>query len=81
MLTSKARPGGNASPVSAARSTSPHINDAVPMSKITGPSSDGKPKAIGLVPSAGRVPPGGTMCGAPLALCRPTNPASTMRSR
>ena len=25
--------------------------------------------------------PGGTMCGDPLALCIPTNPASTMRSR
>ena len=25
-----------------------HINDAVPMSKMTGPSADGKPKAIGL---------------------------------
>ena len=78
---SKATPGGNASPVSAASNTSPQINDAVPMSKMTGPSADGKPKAIGLVPRAGRVAPGGTMCGAPLAVCRPTSPALTMRSR
>jgi len=65
---SKATPGGNASPVSAASNTSPHINDAVPMSKMTGPSADGKPKAIGLVPRAGRVAPGSTMCGEPLAV-------------
>src|SRR6202040_1577730 len=32
-------------------------------------------------PRAGRVAPGGTMCGAPLAVCRPTSPASTTRSR
>ena len=33
------------------------------MSKITGPSSEGKPKQIGLVPSAGRAPPGGSTRG------------------
>jgi hypothetical protein len=31
-------------------SHSSRISDAVPMSKMTGPSGDGKPKAIGLVP-------------------------------
>ena len=35
--TWNATPGGNASPVSAASNTSPHISDAVPMSKMTGP--------------------------------------------
>jgi hypothetical protein len=39
---SNAAPGGNASLVSAASNTSPHISDAVPMSKMTGPSIDGK---------------------------------------
>jgi hypothetical protein len=66
LSASNARPGGTASPVSAANNTSPHINDDVPMSKMTGLSADGRPKAIGLVSRAGRVAPGGTMCGEPL---------------
>jgi hypothetical protein len=47
--------GGDSSPISGTSSTSPHINDAVPMSKMTGPSTDRKPKAIELVPSAARM--------------------------
>jgi hypothetical protein len=66
LSASNARPGGTASPVSTASNTSPHINDDVPMSKMIGLSADGKPKAIGLVPRAWRVAPGGMMCGKPL---------------
>jgi hypothetical protein len=43
--------GGDASLVSAASNTSPHINDAVPMSKMTGPILREKDRA-GHRPSA-----------------------------
>jgi hypothetical protein len=39
---SKATPGGNASPVSAASNTSPHINDAVPMSLTLSRTASGR---------------------------------------
>ena len=45
------------------------------MSKTTGPRDDGIPKAIGLVPSAGRVPPNGATLRAEAAVWMPTRSA------
>ncbi len=47
----------------------------VPMSNTTGPSADGRPKAIGLVPSAGAIAPGGAVERTELAVCSPTRSA------
>ena len=44
------------------------MNAEVPMSRTTGPRDDGMPKAIGLVPSAGRVPPNGATLRAEAAV-------------
>ncbi|MND05549.1 hypothetical protein D3C83_264070 [compost metagenome] len=56
------------------------MNDAVPMSKITGPSSDGKPKQMGLVPSIGRAAPGGSTRGCALETWNATSPSRTIFS-
>jgi hypothetical protein len=49
---SNARSGDNASPVSAASNTSPHISDAVPMSKMTGPSAAWKAEGYRVGPKS-----------------------------
>ena len=50
------------------------------MSKTRGPAAVGSPIAIGLVPSAGRVPPNGATAREELTVWRPTRPAAAIRS-
>ena len=51
------------------------------MSQMIGPSLDGKPNAMGLVPKRASVPPAGaTFCGALPAII-PAKPAAVTRSR
>ena len=53
----------------------------VPMSMTRGSVSVGKPKAIGLVPSAGRMPPKGATAGGAATVWMATRPVRAIISQ
>jgi hypothetical protein len=57
------------------------MNADVPMSMTSGSPAVGKPKAIGLVPSAGRAPPNGATAGGDATVWITTRPARAIISQ